>query len=233
MGAGLVTILLVLWAFQPVKWLVTYGARMAGAARMDCSGYRGTRGKCLFASLLPPHHEGDGGGTGLGAGSTRLAFDAAFRQCTSNCNRAVQPPVADAQPPASRYFCLLSGRSARLRSLLRQECSIDYGTPPAERGLSHRDVHDDDPGSRGTPKRILAPHISYRQLDMATHPASPVGEVRRSDKKVSVAPGRDSGLVHLGSAVTVVQAVVRNCSSPRSSCRCRMDLCRAKLDWLI
>jgi hypothetical protein len=79
----------------------------------------------------------------------------------------------------------------------------------------------------------LAPHISYRQLDMATYPASPVGKVRRSYKKVAVAAGCDSGLVHLGIAVTVVQAVARNCGSPRSSCRRRMDFCRAKLDWLI
>src|SRR5580658_6551059 len=100
MGAGLVTLLLVFWAFQPAKWLVARGARMAGAAGMDCSGCRGMRGNCFFASLLRAHHEEDGGGTGLGAGSTRLALDAAFRQCSSNCNRALQPPVADAQPPA-------------------------------------------------------------------------------------------------------------------------------------
>src|ERR1700733_1725619 len=233
MGAGLVTIVLVLWAFQPVKWFVTCGARMAGAARMDCSGCRDIRGNCFFASLLPAHHEEDGGGTGLDAGSTRLALDAACRQCSANCDRALQPTVTHAQPPASRYLCLLSGWSARLRALFTQDCPIDYSAAPAKRGLSYRDVHDDDPGSRGTQNGLLAANFTYGQLDMATHPAPPSGKVCRGNTKVTGAACCYSGLVHLRHAFAIVQAVARDCGSPRSSCSRWMDLYRAELDWLI
>jgi ABC-type branched-subunit amino acid transport system ATPase component len=76
-----------------------------------------------------------------------------------------------------------------------------------------------------TSGHILFEGKAYRQLGMAAHSASPVGEVCRCNPKIAVAAGCGSGLVHLGIAVTVVQAVARGCGSPRSSCRCWMDLC--------